>query len=374
MTSYIIIIAPDDDLHARVVLKQLAALGEPDLRPLLLDISTFPIGSTLSLFTNFPASSTLSVVQGLPNLFGNIAATTLKTRAKEAISLDVQSVRSIWLRRLRHPVIAPEIEADRFRRFASENTMDVIRGWLTEASDRIPVINVPYAERRAVLKPYQLRVAMRCGLKVPETCISSDPMTIQSFVEKQSTAGVQVIYKPVATTFDAAQGTQLFTEECFQHLEKVCYCPSIFQSRIIGADIRAVVVGSRVFAIKEVAATEEGRVDIRTEAEPAISPIELPNELQERLLRMQQELGLVFGAYDLKLDARGDFWFLEVNPSGQWLWVEIGGGHPISESLARILAYGLGAEREVRQAGLTREEIQTLEPESRVDAYRRAFL
>ena len=50
------------------------------------------------------------------------------------------------------------------------------------------------------------------------------------------------------------------------------------------------------------------------------------------------EMGLVFGAIDLKLAVNGEPVFLEVNPQGQFLYVEIRTGLPISDALAEYLA------------------------------------
>jgi glutathione synthase/RimK-type ligase-like ATP-grasp enzyme len=51
------------------------------------------------------------------------------------------------------------------------------------------------------------------------------------------------------------------------------------------------------------------------------------------------ELGLVFGTIDLKVADNGDHVFLEINPQGQFLYIEILTGLPISNALADFLAY-----------------------------------
>ena len=51
------------------------------------------------------------------------------------------------------------------------------------------------------------------------------------------------------------------------------------------------------------------------------------------------ELGLVFGTIDLKVADNGELFFLEINPQGQFLYIEIRTGLPISKALADFLAY-----------------------------------
>ena len=50
------------------------------------------------------------------------------------------------------------------------------------------------------------------------------------------------------------------------------------------------------------------------------------------------ELNLVFGTIDLKITTGGEYVFLEVNPQGQFLYVEILTGMPITSAVAKLLA------------------------------------
>ena len=64
---------------------------------------------------------------------------------------------------------------------------------------------------------------------------------------------------------------------------------------------------------------------------------ELPDEIQLKLLKLHAALGLTFGAYDLIVTPNREYVFLEVNPAGQWLWLEDVTNLQISKSLANIL-------------------------------------
>ena len=48
--------------------------------------------------------------------------------------------------------------------------------------------------------------------------------------------------------------------------------------------------------------------------------------------------GLVYGAIDMRLTAEGEYVFLEVNPAGQWLFIEERTGQPITAAVADCLA------------------------------------
>ncbi|WP_329091666.1 hypothetical protein [Streptosporangium sp. NBC_01469] len=47
-----------------------------------------------------------------------------------------------------------------------------------------------------------------------------------------------------------------------------------------------------------------------------------------------RDLGLRFGALNFVVDHEGRYWFLEVNPCGQWDWNQAATGLPISDAIA----------------------------------------
>ena len=53
--------------------------------------------------------------------------------------------------------------------------------------------------------------------------------------------------------------------------------------------------------------------------------------------RFTQALGLTFGAIDLILTPQGDHIFLEINPAGQWAWLQDSTGDPIAKTIAMWL-------------------------------------
>lgn len=61
------------------------------------------------------------------------------------------------------------------------------------------------------------------------------------------------------------------------------------------------------------------------------------------------DLGLVFACIDFIVTPDDKFVFLEINPNGQWLWVEKLTGLPIAESMAKLLAASDGTRRFSRE-------------------------
>jgi hypothetical protein len=110
-------------------------------------------------------------------------------------------------------------------------------------------------------------------------------------------------------------------------------------------------------------------VDSRIDPAPQREPFEPSASLRAGILALQQRFGLSFGAYDFKCDGAGTPYFLEVNPSGQWLFAETATQHPIAEALARHLWEGPGAEWRTSLPPIREDDLEALFPFSIADEY-----
>ena len=144
---------------------------------------------------------------------------------------------------------------------------------------------------------------------------------------------------------------QLLDEEKMTALGALALCPVVFQRFIPKtADIRVTIVGDTMFACRihsqELPTT---RVDFRRMTLlPDLHDLRhelctLPAQTVAELRDLMARLGLVFGCVDLVEEASGALTFLEVNASGQWMWIEHFTGAPITERLAQMLATAAAA-------------------------------
>lgn len=62
-----------------------------------------------------------------------------------------------------------------------------------------------------------------------------------------------------------------------------------------------------------------------------------PAAVAHGVRQLMCSLELAFGALDFEVDDAGSWWFYEINPNGQWLWIEQQTGLPISAALAELL-------------------------------------
>ena len=106
------------------------------------------------------------------------------------------------------------------------------------------------------------------------------------------------------------------------------------------SDIRVTVVGDEVFAAEILSQNRESsRVDWRATDDRNLEHRvhELPSTLIRRCRRLVSHLGISFGAIDFALKKDGTYVFFEINPNGEWLWIEDLLKMPISDRIAAWL-------------------------------------
>lgn len=199
-------------------------------------------------------------------------------------------------------------------------------------------LNSPFAILRAEDKARQLGEAVSLGFDIPDTLIGNDFDAAAAFVAKGNAIG-----KPLrhALLERGATGEVLFTSRLdaltSADRDAVEIAPVIYQREVRKlCDVRVTVVGSRVFAVAiHSQAHDETEVDWRRGArvDLAHEVTSLPSDVEALCIALVRRLGLRYGAIDLVRDTEGRHWFLEINPNGQWAWIERRTGLPIAAAI-----------------------------------------
>ncbi len=122
-------------------------------------------------------------------------------------------------------------------------------------------------------------------------------------------------------------------------LGRVIHAPHLFQRNIEkDCDLRVTVVGKEVFCIRIDSQLGSGKVDWRNDYSVPMTPFELPHEIKSRCLELMRRLRLNYGAIDFVLTKDGEYFFLEINCAGQYIWIEHRTDLPISEEIAKLLS------------------------------------
>jgi hypothetical protein len=120
--------------------------------------------------------------------------------------------------------------------------------------------------------------------------------------------------------------------------------PVVFQENMAPArHYRVTVVGPRVFSVR--LEFEESVLDWRLSAKPPkLIHAALPKNVENAARNLVQEAGLSFSSMDLMV-RDGDYFFLDLNPNGEWAWLERTGGIPIAATIVDYLARENVAQR-----------------------------
>ena len=208
-------------------------------------------------------------------------------------------------------------------------------------------VSSPRAIRAAEDKARQLSLAGALGMHVPEALWTNSLPAARRFLGEND--GV-VAAKSVTSAWWENEGAGWFvfagrvTEGELPHPPDLAASPIAFQTSIDPKrDVRVTVVGRQVLAAvrdpEGVDAREISPLDWRKGRDLPWAPHELPPELSSRCAELVASLRLEFGAIDLLLDPDGRYWFCEINPNGEWGWLQ-NSGLPIAEALASRLLDG----------------------------------
>ncbi len=261
---------------------------------------------------------------------------------KDEIAID--QVSAVWYRRPEPPVL-PAMPHDEARQFAEAELKSFLDGLISLVGCRW--LSEPGAIRRAGHKLLQLRLALQLGFDVPPTLVSQLPQAIRDF---RHAVGGPLVAKlvskgpPRAATPERQYVvfTEVLDDAALEDDAILAFCPAIYQPYIEKAfELRVTVVGEQVFACRiDSQATERTRIDWRNYdlANTPHAPFDLDPRHRALCLRLVRELGLAFGAIDLIVTPEGRTIFLEINPNGQWGWIEELTGLPIAAAHAAFLA------------------------------------
>lgn len=187
-------------------------------------------------------------------------------------------------------------------------------------------VNSPFAIRYAENKPYQLMIAQEIGFSIPDSMITNIPLCFHKMIERN---GGDCVTKAISSS---NIGRELPKKIVFTNRltgtytnEKIRFAPTYLQANIVkSCDIRITVVGEKIFAVAIMSKNNSStKIDWRAGYEKLeYQIISLPDHITELCLRLVKFLHLTFAAIDMVKDVLGIYYFLEINPNGQWGWIE----------------------------------------------------
>jgi hypothetical protein len=253
--------------------------------------------------------------------------------SNEVFELD--SVKSVFFRRIQSKFENSENNID--APYLNNERKHFLEGLFLSLS-QAKWINPMFATQIAERKILQLKLAKQFGLIIPKTIVTNNSIKANEFLKSNKYS----IIKPVSN------GLQVLTDKTysiytsdidstfFENFGKeiIFDTPVLLQEKIQNKfDIRVTIIGDTIFSVA-INKLDKNEVDWRKpEIEKEYSLIQLPKDLEKILIQYHKHLNLVYSAIDLIETFDNQFIFLEINPVGEWVWLENELGLKISDCL-----------------------------------------
>ena len=267
------------------------------------------------------------------------------------LTLDIEDLTTVWDRRPELPKELPFNVSEAINKHNLKEAAGFLR-FLRSYITSTPSIGSILYDDYASSKMEQLQYAEFIGLKVPDTVFTNRQEDILAMARYHQ----EIVLKSIASDgiMDDGKGTEYVfysqkvslqdienaPKEAFAQTVSYIqeYIPKVFE-------LRVTVVAKKVFACKiesQHLADNEGKIDWRQGYDHGLryEPYDLPDNISEKCIKFLERMRLNFGAFDFIVTPSGEYVFLECNPNGQWLWIEMKTGLNISEAIADSLATG----------------------------------
>lgn len=247
---------------------------------------------------------------------------------------------AVWYRRPEH-LLSETIPDSPEGKCVRDEWSEALEGFFAHIP-RNRWMNYPAANALASRKLEQLTTAHSLGFVVPETCVTQAPAVLRHFFAHHHG---EVIVKPLGNAYierpDDEGDSVIFTNRVkasdLDELTDLARCPTLFQQAIRKqSDIRITVIDEDIHAVELIAKDEYGgqRCDIRRNnmTDVTYRSLDLPHDVTEKVHALMKHYGLRFAAIDMAIAEDGKWCFFEINPNGQWAWLDLSAGTAIYKS------------------------------------------
>ncbi len=197
-------------------------------------------------------------------------------------------------------------------------------------------------------KGIQYKLAYHLGFKIPATQMGGTNQQVASFIRECWRRGKDACSKPLSPAYlDEGDGLLTrYTEKIDRAInldeEDFQACPLIIQEYIEKAyELRVTVCDDSAIAVRieSQLAAEGTEIDWRKYNIPQTPHYEhsLDDQIKGKLVEFNRSAGLRFSCFDLIVTPKNEFYFVETNQSGQWLWLEEITGAKITKMIAKQL-------------------------------------
>jgi hypothetical protein len=256
--------------------------------------------------------------------------------------IPMADITSVWYRRPKRPDIegfGNDLASSEF--IEAEANAALQNLWWS--LDHALWVSHPDRIRQASHRIVQLNLARKLGFTTPRTIVSNDACALLAFYDElEGEVVAKTLHHQASTVCEpyVIYTTKIARDDID---EGSMSAPVLLQEYIPkGRELRVTVVDTKVFAVAlNSQSVPEASVDWRKATlQVPHERVDLPASVSDGLVSMLRHFGLRFGAFDFIETPDGNLVFLELNPNGQWAWLQQLTGVPIKEALVDLLATG----------------------------------
>jgi glutathione synthase/RimK-type ligase-like ATP-grasp enzyme len=201
-------------------------------------------------------------------------------------------------------------------------------------------VNNPQRTFEAENRLNQLLWAQKIGFSIPETLITNEMAAAKKFFKTFRKSTIVKVLHHHEIYLNQRSFRFLTNNIETSHISKfdeLTYAPVIFQKKINNSsEIRVTVVNDRIFSCR-ISTTQEKHnfSDLHKikENDLIFSEISIGKKIEKLCINLNTKLGLLVSSIDFIEGKNGELFFLEINPIGDWNWIEKHTNLPVTKSV-----------------------------------------
>lgn len=262
--------------------------------------------------------------------FNPIAPELRVVIADDEYVFDETTLQSVYFRA---PTFLREIFSDSF----SEQEQLFITQWAAFIRalivfENVNWVNHPADTYKAEIKALQLRYAYLSGFKVPETNITNQTAKTAGKIFAIKSIDAAIVSKGEKEAFVYTDIVDGATLEDFRY-DSPFFVQQALTPKL---DLRVTVVGSELVAIAIKGDRQIAEDWRKFDGKITYQVYDLPQEIKQKCFHFSNKLNLKFAAIDLILH-NSEYYFIEVNPTGEWSWLQKNTGLPLDKLIIKAL-------------------------------------
>ena len=268
---------------------------------------------------------------------------------KNNLEVYGHEITAVWDRRAmipKHlPVTHRERSINKYNREEAHGFLSFLRYYMRDIFSVGSIVE----DRPADSKMLQLSVAKSLGAKVPDTCYANYKSAFDDLCSRHDEISLKSINNDSVfidgeTEYvfysQKVKSSDIKTQDPIAFSQTACYLQNYIDKKY---ELMITTCCNDIVACKidsQAQSNTTGKIDWRQGYDHNLRHeiVDIPDSIKDFCLSFLKKMKLNFGCFDFIVTPDDEYVFLECNPNGQWLWIELVTGYDISEMVARNLA------------------------------------